>query len=233
MTSPLRADLIGRLTAAGDPDRATGQQAYMKSTLPFHGVRVPEVRRIAKAVASAHPFADREECTRAVLDIWRRATHREQQYAATEIAFLTPYRKWLDGRALTMIEEMIVTGAWWDHVDALASRHMGTMLGRDPARIRPAMWEWATDDLTRDGALWRRRTAILCQLRFGDETDLELLFHAIEASIDSEEFFLRKAIGWALREYAKVDAETVLGFVAEHRDQMSALSRREALKRVG
>ena len=111
MTSLLRDDLIACLVESGDCDRATGQQAYMKSELPFHGVRVPEVRRIASAAAKAHPFGDRAEWEDGVLDIWRRATHREQQYAATEIAHHPSYRKWLDGGALLMIEEMIVTGA--------------------------------------------------------------------------------------------------------------------------
>ena len=131
-----------------------------------------------------------------------------------------------------MIEEMIVTGAWWDHVDALAGNHMGLMLANDPDTIRPVLWEWATDDMDRGGAMWRRRTAIICQLKFKDSTDLDLLFHAIEASIDSSEFFLRKAIGWALREYAKTDPDEVLAFVERHEEQLSGLSKREALKHL-
>ena len=96
MTSPLRTDLIERLRAAGDPERAEGQQAYMKSAQPYHGVRMPEVRKIATAVVKAHPLATREELESTVLDVWRRATHREQRYAATELAIHTPHRKWLD-----------------------------------------------------------------------------------------------------------------------------------------
>lgn len=230
--SRLRDDLVARLEAAADPARAPGQQDYMKSEMPFHGVTVPAVRKIAKAVARDHPFADRVEWERTVLEIWRRATHREQMYAATDIAMLTPYRQWLDGDALAMIEEMIVTGAWWDHVDALAGNHMGLMLAQDGGRVRPVLWDWATDDLARDGAIWRRRTSIICQLKFKDATDLDLLFHAIESSMDSTEFFLRKAIGWSLREYAKTDPDEVLAFVSRHEDRLSALSRREALKHL-
>jgi 3-methyladenine DNA glycosylase AlkD len=232
VTLSLRTDLIERLASAGDPERARGQQAYMKSALPFHGVRVPEVRRIAKATATAHPLRHRDELESVVLDIWRRATHREQRYAATDIVYLPHHRKWLDGDALPMIEEMIVTGAWWDHVDELARHHMGTMLRQDPSRIRPVMWAWATDDLDRDGAMWRRRTSIVCQLGFEENTDLELLFHTIEGSIDSEEFFLRKAIGWALRHYARTDPDAVIGFVDRHADRLSDLSKREALKHL-
>lgn len=230
--SARRDDLVARLEAAGDAERAEGQQRYMKSAVPFHGVRVPEARTIATAVARDHPFADRDEWEAGVLEIWRDATHREQQYAATDIAFHRPYQRWLDGDALPMIEEMIVTGAWWDHVDALAGRHMGVMLRQDPDVIRPTMVAWATDPLDREGAIWRRRTALLCQLRHKADTDLDLLTHAIEASMDEGEFFLRKAIGWALRQYAYVDPDWVVGFVDRHVERLSPLSKREALKNV-
>jgi len=225
--SAARDDLIARLEAAGDPTRAPGQQDYMKSDMPFHGVRVPEVRKIAKAVATDHPFRDRAEWEATVLEIWRQATHREQMYAATDIAAHKPYRGWLDGEALAMVEEMIVSGAWWDHVDALATNHMGLMLAQDPTVVRPVMWRWATDE-----NLWRRRTSIIGQLKFKADTDLELLFHAIESSIPSREFFLRKAIGWALREYAKTDPDEVIAFVDRHEDRLSGLSKREALKHL-
>lgn len=226
--SARRDDLLARLVAAGDPSRAEGQQAYMKSTVPFHGVRVPEVRRIATAVARDHPFTGRDEWTDEVLTLWRSATHREERYAAAHLAFVGPCRRWLDGDALPMIDEMIVTGAWWDHVDELAGRHLGLMLRQDPARVRPVVWRWATDD-----DLWRRRSAIICQLRSKDETDLELLTHAIAASTASPEFFLRKAIGWALRQHAKVDPDWVVAYVDRHVDDLSDLSRREALKNLG
>lgn len=230
--SARRDDLIARLEAAADPSRAPGQQDYMKSEMPFHGVAVPEARKIARAVGRDHPFADRADWQRGVLEIWRGATHREQQYAATEISLITPHRRWLDGQALPMIEEMIVTGAWWDHVDALAANHVGLMLAADPDVVRPVLWAWATDDLDREGALWRRRTAIISQLKCRTDTDIDLLFHAIESSIDSSEFFLRKAIGWALREYAKTDPDEVLAFVDRHEDRLSGLSKREALKHL-
>lgn len=230
--SARRDDLVARLEAAGDAERAEGQQGYMKSALPFHGVRVPEVRTIATAVARDHPFADRDEWEAGVLEIWRAATHRAQQYAATDIAFHRPCQRWLDGDALPMIEEMIVSGAWWDHVDALAGRHMGVMLRQDPDVIRPTMVAWATDPMEREGAIWRRRTAILCQLRHKAHTDLDLLTHAIEASTGEREFFLRKAIGWALRQYAYVDPDWVVGFVDRHVERLSPLSKKEALKNV-
>ncbi|MEQ8840774.1 MAG: DNA alkylation repair protein [Acidimicrobiales bacterium] len=230
--SALRDELVARLEAVADPGRASGQQDYMKSEMPFHGVAMPDVRRITASLARDFPFADRANWEATVLEVWRHATHREQMYVATQLAAHRPYRRWLDGGCLPMIEEMIVTGAWWDHVDALASDHMGAMLASDPDTVHPVMWQWATDDLERDGAMWRRRTSIICQLSFKDDTDLDLLFHAIEASMDSKEFFLRKAIGWALRQYARTDADEVIAFVDRFEDRLSGLSKREALKHL-
>ena len=124
-----------------------------------------------------------------------------------------------------MIEEMIVTGAWWDFVDHLAGVHLGRILAAFPGEIRPVVWRWATDD-----DMWRRRSSILVQLRFKDATDTELLFHTIDASTDSKEFFLRKAIGWALRNYSKIEPDTVVDYVTANADRLSGLSKREALK---
>ena len=225
MTLSLRADLIARLSAAGDPERAEGQQRYMKSDLPFHGVRVPEVRRLARAVVKGHPIPDPASWEEVILETWRSATHREQRYGAIEIAYAPPYRRWLRPGRLPMVEEMIVTGAWWDYVDQLAGKHTGHMLASYPADIRPVLLSWAEDD-----DIWKRRTAILAQLRFKADTDTDLLFAVIEPSIREKEFFLRKAIGWALREYSKTCPEVVIEFVAANHHRMSPLSKREALK---
>ena len=223
----LREDLIARLAVAGDPDRAEGQQRYMKSEIPFHGVRVPEVRRIARATFRDHPIDDPDAWKKTVLGIWRSATHREQRYGAIELAYARPYRRWLRPGCLAMVEEMIVTGAWWDYVDQLAGKHMGYLLASYPADIRPVLLDWAEDD-----DIWRRRTSILAQLRFKADTDADLLFAVIEPSLAEKEFFLRKAIGWALREYSKTRPEVVADYVAANHHRLSPLSSREALKAI-
>ena len=125
-----------------------------------------------------------------------------------------------------MYEELIVDGAWWDVVDELASRRVGPILRADRAGVTPILRAWAEDP-----NLWKRRTSIICQLKAKDDTDLELLTDAIEASIADRDFFARKAIGWALREHAKTDQDWVLRFVAEH-PELSGLSRREATRRI-
>jgi 3-methyladenine DNA glycosylase AlkD len=127
-----------------------------------------------------------------------------------------------------MYEEMIVTGAWWDYVDALAAHRVGALLRRFPDPMRETMLEWSRSD-----DLWKRRTSIICQNRFKAETDLDLLYACIEPSLESREFFLRKAIGWALRQYAWTDPAEVARYVAAHADRLSGLSQREALKNVG
>ncbi len=125
-----------------------------------------------------------------------------------------------------MYEELIVTGAWWDLVDWVASHRVGPLVRAHP-RLKRTMRAWA-----RDRDLWKRRTAIIHQLGFKAETDTGLLVAAIEPSLDRKEFFLRKAIGWALREYAKTDPAWVVAYVEEHRERLSPLSQREALKNV-
>jgi 3-methyladenine DNA glycosylase AlkD len=124
-----------------------------------------------------------------------------------------------------MYEEMIVTGAWWDYVDSIASNRLGPLLKAYPTRMRKEMLKWS-----RGKDMWKRRSAILCQLRFKNDTDLDLLYACIEPSLPSKEFFLQKAIGWALRQYAWTDPQEVARYVPEHEKELSALSRREALK---
>ena len=117
---------------------------------------------------------------------------------------------------------MAVTGAWWDHVDEVAHR-IGDLCATHPAEMDPVLRTWS-----RDRSMWLRRLAILGQLRRRDQVDLALLADVIEANLDDPEFFVRKAIGWALRDVARHHPAWVRSFVETHR--LSALSRREALK---
>ncbi len=196
----------------------------MKSEMPFHGVRVPEVRRLTRAILPRHPLPDAEAWQRAVLLLWRKANHREERYAAIEIVLASQHRKWLAPERLPMIDELIVDGAWWDYVDAIAINGLGAMLRAHPRQTEPALRRWAGDENH-----WRRRAAILSQLKFKERTDLALLRACIEPSIDAKEFFLGKAIGWALREYSKTNPEFVIDYVRDH-DRLSGLAKREALK---
>jgi len=120
---------------------------------------------------------------------------------------------------------MVVTGAWWDYVDDIAIHRVGDVLRREPAAMRPHMLEWSRSPDT-----WKRRSAIICQVSFKRDTDLDLLYACIAPNLDDREFFIRKAIGWALRSYAWIDPNEVVRYVSEHEHRLSPLSRREALK---
>lgn len=217
----LAADIRDALRAAADPALAPGQQAYMKSAMPFLGVRVPEARRLA--TEAARSIGDPDLLREAALELWRHAAYREERYAAQALMALKPLRGRLD--LLEVHEEMIRTGAWWDHVDEVAHR-LADLLDVHPAELSVELRVWADDE-----DLWIRRAAIIAQLGRRDRVDRALLTDAIEANIADPEFFLRKAIGWALRDCARTDPDWVRAFVDAH-PGLSPLSRREALKHL-
>jgi len=229
MTHPLALAVRDALRQHADPARAPQMQRYMKSEMPYYGVAAPVQKRLWRDVFAAHPLDSCDEVREAALDLWRAARYREERYAALGLTDLRRYTRCQTLDAVPMYEEMIVTGAWWDYVDTIASHHLGTILRQDPRRMAPLMRRWA-----RSGdSLWQRRAAILCQLRFKGDTDLALLYDCIEPNLADRDFFLRKAIGWALRQYAWTDAAEVRRYVARHRDELSPLSVREALKNIG
>ena len=202
-------------------------QAYMKSEMPYLGVQTPALRALCRAVFAAHPLDNRDRWLDTVLALWRRAEYREERYAAITLAGHRAYRDFQTLEALPTYEEMVVDGAWWDYVDAIATRLAGGLLSRHPREMKRRMRGWA-----RGADIWKRRTAILSQLSFKDATDVDLLHACIAPSIEHREFFLRKAIGWALREYAKTDPDGVAAYVRANARRMSALSKREALRNL-
>lgn len=224
-------ELRARLAAAGDPDRAAGQQVYMKSALPFHGLTAPEGRRLFAASIRSHPPPDRQTWEATVLELWDGATHREQWYAALALAQDRRARAWQDPDTLGLYRHLATSGAWWDVVDEIASRLVGPILRdhRDP--VTPVMRDWATGP-----DLWLRRVAILSQLRHHEQTDVDLLEHCVlsnlAGSLHADEFFIRKALGWALREHAKTDAPWVLALLDRAGQRVSPLTRREATKHL-
>ncbi len=219
--SQLVADIRTALRAASDPALAPGQQAYMKSAMPFLGVRVPEVRRIARTLAKAEK--DAAALRRASVELWDGASHREERYAAMALLALRPARA--QPELIPLVEHMVRTGQWWDYTDELAHR-LAELHDVGPDSTASLARRWSRDD-----DLWIRRIAILSQLGRGARVDPVLLADVITPNIGDSEFFIRKAIGWALREYARVDAEWVRAFADAN--TLSPLSRREALKHIG
>ena len=214
------------LAAAADPERAPRMQAYMKSEMPYRGVSAPDLRVICRRIFAEHPLSSCKRWRSSVLELWREAAFREERYAAIGLVAHRPHRDCRTPDVLPMYEEMIVDGAWWDHVDAMA-HHVGDLLRTQPDQMRPVMRAWSTD---RD--LWKRRVSIICQVSFKKDTDLELLYANIEPNLADRNFFIRKAIGWALRCYAWTDPTEVEHYVAANEARLSGLSRREALKNI-
>ncbi|GAB2959460.1 DNA alkylation repair protein [Amycolatopsis acidiphila] len=214
------------LAAAGDPVKAPEMRRYMKSEMPFHGVPKPERQAVTRRLFAQYPLPDRDSFVGAARKLWQEAEFREERYVAIDLTGHRGYAQWQDSSLLPLHEEMIVTGAWWDYVDEIAVRRVGPILRGEPAVVDPVLRSWAVD-----ADHWRRRTAIICQLGAKDGIDLGLLTFAIEASIVEGDFFLRKGIGWALRQHARLDPAWVRRFVDEH-PGLSPLSVREALKHL-
>ncbi len=215
------------LARVADPAKAPAMQAYMKSEMPYLGVPAPALRQVCRAAFAAHPLASFDEWRETALTLWREARYREERYAAIGLTGDLRYRAYQRLDALPMYEEMIVGGAWWDYVDDLATHRIGPLLMLYPDSMRATMLAWSLD-----ANLWKRRTAILCQNTFKAATDEDLLSACIEPNLGDRDFFIRKAIGWALREYAKTRPAAVRRYVREHETRLSPLSRREATKHL-
>ena len=229
------ADLV-RLLRDGLADRADERRApqmaaYMKSSMPYRGVPTPVLRPLVTGLIGRHPLPDREAWRSTVLELWDHAGHREERYAAIELTGHRLYHCHQDPEALDLYRHLVVTGAWWDLVDPLATRRVGPILAGHRAQVTPVVRAWADEQ-----DLWLRRTAILAQLHHGATTDLALLRDVLEANLEGSRhgsaFFVRKAVGWALRQHARTDPDWVRAFVAEHHGRLSGLSTREALKHL-
>jgi 3-methyladenine DNA glycosylase AlkD len=228
MDRTLIASIRDGLESAANPRLAAGMQAYMKSAMPYYGVPSPQLKVIWRSTIDRRRLRNPSNWRATALGLWRAAKFREERYAAIALTGARAYRDWQTLDTVAMYEEMIVTGAWWDYVDAIASRRIGPLLQRYPGRMSRLMLRWSHSP-----DLWKRRTSIICQLSFKERTDLPLLYACIEPSLDDGEFFIRKAIGWALRQYAWTNPGEVQRYVREHRDRLSGLSQREALKNIG
>lgn len=202
-------------------------QAYMKSEMPFLGIQAAPRRKICHAVFKRHPLEEAAAWIDATLTLWREAEYREERYAALDLIGYARYRRFQSPSCMPMYEEMIAAGAWWDFVDELAVRHVGALLDDYSREIEPIMRAWSIDE-----DLWKRRTAIICQVLRKNRTDEVLLSDCIEPSIDRKEFFLRKAIGWALRAQSLVDPAFVRSYVDANAERLSPLSVKEALRRI-
>jgi len=213
------------LAARRDPDKAAAMQSYMKTEMPFYGVQKPGREPILRQLVGEFAPADREEYEALATALWV-LPHREEKYLAQGVAAC--FRQFIVPESLSLYRRFIVEGAWWDFVDETATHMIRELVIDRPEETWPVVDGWVDDD-----DMWLRRAAIICQVGAKERTDADRLWRYCSARAHEREFFIRKAIGWALRDYARTDAAAVAGFVDRHRDDLSGLSFREATKHIG
>jgi len=225
LVDTIRAELARH----ADPARAAGQQRYMKSTIPYRGLTSPQLTAVLRPILADPGFriADRDGWEATIRTLWDEVAYREEWYAAIALARHRTYRPWVDSESMPLWRHLVVTGAWWDVVDEVATHLVRDVLEGSPDVEGLRLREWAVDD-----DLWLRRTAIICQLGRKDRLDESLLAEAIEPNLADRDFFLRKAIGWALRDHARIAPDWVRAFVDAHAGELSGLSRREATRHL-
>ncbi|GGX72934.1 DNA alkylation repair protein [Streptomyces anandii] len=224
----LAATVLDRLTTAyagaADPARAAAMRAYMKDVAPFLGLTTPVRRALSRTVVAGLPRPGEADCTAIALRCWE-LPEREYHYFAVD--YLRRHVGRCSSGLLPVTRHLISTVSWWDTVDLLAAHVVGPLVAADPA-LTAEMDAWIADD-----DLWIARAALLHQLRYKERTDTGRLFAYCVRQSGHPDFFVRKAIGWCLREYAKTDPEAVRAFVERERGRLSPLSVREALKNIG
>lgn len=208
--------------AAGNEEKAYYMKKYMKNQFEFFGIKTVERRRISKPFMQESrtlPLGDLEYL---ILELWKQ-DERELQYLGAEMLQKNVDR--LPGSGIALIEALVTNKSWWDTVDALSANTAGDFFKKFPEMIPDV-----TDSWIDSGNMWLQRSALLFQLKYKENTDKELLFSYIHRLSASREFFIQKAIGWALREYSKTNPDDVVSFIASK--TLKLLSRREALKVV-
>ena len=225
LTTPAagRAFFQRRFSQVGSAARATWEQAYLKSDLRFYGATVPEIRRAAADFSRANPDLTRAELRALVGVLYASDWHEHRSVA---IALLGRYPALLREIDLAWLVGLVRRSNTWAHVDWLAADIIGAALERYPAG-RTRLSRWASDP-----SFWVRRTALLAQLRplSRGAGDFALFARLAAGMIDEREFFIRKAIGWVLREVSKKRPELAFAFLQDHRSTVSALSLREGAK---
>ncbi len=210
-----------RFRQEADPGRAAAMSKYMLNQFPFFGIPSPARKTISRPMYRGMK-PSREELVEAVNRLWQKE-EREFQYVGMELA--DRFHRVLEPADAEWLGTLITGRSWWDTVDFLAAHPVGDHLKRFPDMIPALNRKWMGS-----GNIWLQRTCLLFQLGYREQTDTDLLFRNILACASSNEFFLRKAIGWSLRQYAKVNPAAVMDFVNEH--PLSPLSVREALKGI-
>ncbi len=214
------ANLARAFPPHADPTKAAAMRKYMRDLFPFLGIPSPQRRKLQREALAGLPKPTEDELTILAGHLWE-LPEREYQYAALDI--LSRHGHVLGPDFVATARTLITTKSWWDTVDGLAANVVGGIVARYPARAE-TMDRWIAAENP-----WLVRTALIHQLRYKERTDTGRLFAYCERQAGHPDFFIRKAIGWALRQYSWTDPGAVSAFVAAHEVALSALSKREAL----
>ncbi|MEM7028990.1 MAG: DNA alkylation repair protein [Chloroflexota bacterium] len=220
MINPYLKPLITLFEENAHPENAPAMEKYMRNQFPFFGIKTPERKSLVKRFLKENGLPAIDGLEAITRDLWH-LPEREYQYTA--MTLLDRMRKQIPVEFITLYEDLITTKSWWDTIDGLASHEVGDVFKRSPEIKHAYLNRWRASD-----NFWLRRTTLLFQLGYKDDTDEALLFSLIRENLGSDEFFINKAIGWALREYSKRQPQAVIQFVAD--TPLVPLSEREALK---
>jgi len=203
-------------------------QAYMKTEMPFYGIHKPFRVPVYREIKSRFPIRTLKQYREATLTLWN-LPHREEKYAAIHLAGAWP--EFITASNVPTYRRLIVNGAWWDLVDGIAIDLVGGAYQKNRNTLNPKIDQWIDHQ-----NLWLRRTAIICQIKHKNETDETRLFDFCLRRAHEKQFFMRKAIGWALRAHSYTNPKAVQKFLRTHEEKLAGLSIREGakqLKRIG
>ena len=212
------------LSAVADPEKAPVMQAYMRTGMPFYGVQKAGRTPILRDLVKRFQPKDAGEYRQLVVGLWN-LEHREEKYVALGVA--RHFKAFVLPELIDLYQTLIVEAAWWDLVDEVATKLIRPLVVGFPQEAWKVVDTWADDP-----DMWLRRTVLICQIGAKERTDFDRLFRFCAARAYEEEFFIRKAIGWALREYARTDPDAVAAFINSHLVELSGLSYREGSKHI-
>ncbi len=224
-TTEMATAFMEILEKNGTEDRAVQEKRYLKSPMMFHGVTLPFINRTAKEFYKSNKDISVHVLWGLVEKLWNAGYHDTRSLA---IELLCLYVKLLQPEHMPQVESLLRQSCTWDHVDEISARLSGSLVDRFP-ELKATLERWSGDN-----SFWMRRASmlsLLIPLREG-RGDLEFFFRLAEPMLHEKEFFIRKAIGWILRDTARKRPEPVIRFLEQHLNEMSGLTFREALKHL-
>lgn len=220
---PIVPAMRQELTAQADPERAAQMAAYMKTDQPFYGVQSKPCEQIFRVAKKKHPIETVADYQAVIFELWD-GVHREDMYQALRVAEMKPFYH-ID--SWPIYERLVRSSTWWDTLDWIAGGIVSDLYKKQPEFVEPYLIAWRSDD-----GMWVRRASLLAHLRQKANTNTDLLAETILLLAHEQEFFIRKAIGWALRDYSYADPVWVEGFIDQHDAVLSNLSKREGMKAI-